>query len=251
LAGRLFYDIGKERHGIAGRLRKGRSRQRKGVSVNVEYTVGVQGWFACAWHAMMARPNAVLRGLSVMLLFSLISLATGYLPGGVAVGYVLQFTVGQMLQAGWYLFCLRLVRDEEVSPAVIFEPFRRFWQVWLVTIIVPLIISAGLIFFIIPGLYLWARYGLGVFAAVDRKIEVSEALEFSSRITEGNRLQVLLLNLIIAAIGVLLVLPGVLGMNSLGMITLLIYVFVMTPVAGTAYAAAYDSLVETSAGEER
>jgi uncharacterized membrane protein len=199
---------------------------------------------------MMARPNAVLRGLSVMLLLALVSLAAGYIPGGVVVGYVIQLTIGQVLQAGWYLFCLRLVRDEEVSPAVIFEPFRRFWRIWLVTIVVPLIISAGLIFFIIPGLYLWARYGLGVFAAVDRDLEIGDALEFSSRITAGNRLQVLLLNLMIAAIGMLLVLPGMLGMNSIGVMTLLVYVFVMTPLAGTAYAAAYDSLVETGAGEE-
>lgn len=218
--------------------------------MSVEYTVGVQGWFTCAWHAMMARPNAVLRGLSVMLLLALVSLAAGYIPGGVVVGYVIQLTIGQVLQAGWYLFCLRLVRDEEVSPAVIFEPFRRFWRIWLVTIVVPLIISAGLIFFIIPGLYLWARYGLGVFAAVDRDLEIGDALEFSSRITAGNRLQVLLLNLMIAAIGMLLVLPGMLGMNSIGVMTLLVYVFVMTPLAGTAYAAAYDSLVETGAGEE-
>ena len=215
-----------------------------------EYTVGVQGWFSCAWQAMMARPNIVMRGLAVMLFFALISLGLGMLPGGIYIGYILQFTVGQVLQAGWYLFCLKLVRDEEVSPAVIFEPFRRFWQVWLVAIVVPLLTALGLMLFVIPGLYFWSRFGLAVFAAVDRRLDVNEALEFSSRITEGNRLQILLLHLMLAVVGVLLVLPSVLEMNNLGMITLLAYVFIMTPLSGTAYAAAYDSLVETKTGVE-
>ncbi len=215
-----------------------------------EYTVGVQGWFSCAWHAMMARPNVVLRGLAVMLLFALVSLGLGMLPGGAYIGYIVQFMVGQVLQAGWYLFCLRLVREEEVSPAVIFEPFKRFWQVWRVAIVVPLLTALGLLLFVIPGLYFWARFGMAIFAAVDRRLNVNEALEFSSRITEGNRLQILLLHLMIAAIGIVLVMPSVLEMNNLGMITLLAYVFIMTPLAGTAYAAAYDSLVETKAAEE-
>lgn len=218
--------------------------------MNKEYTVGVQGWFSCAWHAMMARPNVVLRGLAVMLLFALVSLGLGMLPGGVYIGYIVQFTVGQVLQAGWYLFCLRLVREEEVSPAVIFEPFGRFWQVWRVAIVVPLLTALGLLLFVIPGLYFWARFGMAIFAAVDRKLDVTEAFEFSSRITEGNRLQILLLHLTIAAIGILLVMPNVMEMDNLGMISLLAYVFIMTPLAGTAYAAAYDSLVETKAVEE-
>ena len=219
-------------------------------TVSGEYTVGVQGWFSCAWHAMMARPNVVLRGLAVMLLFALVSLGLGMLPGGAYIGYIVQFMVGQVLQAGWYLFCLRLVREEEVSPAVIFEPFKRFWQVWRVAIVVPLLTALGLLLFVIPGLYFWARFGMAIFAAVDRRLDVNEALEFSSRITEGNRLQILLLHLMIAAIGIVLVMPSVLEMNNLGMITLLAYVFIMTPLAGTAYAAAYDSLVETKAVEE-
>lgn len=218
--------------------------------MNVEYTVGVEGWFACAWHVIKTRPNLILRGLSVMLLFSLLGIGLGMMPGGSALVLILQITVGQVLQAGWYLFCLRLVRDEDVSPAVMFEPFRRFGQVWLVTIIIPLIIATGLLFFIVPGLYLWARFGMGIFAAVDRKLNLDEALNFSTRITEGSRLQILLLHLIMAGLGILLVIPSVFEMGNLGVITFLVYLFFLTPLFGTAYAAAYESLVETRVEED-
>jgi hypothetical protein len=39
-------------------------------------------------------------------------------------------------------------------------------------------------------------------------------------------------------------------MGNLGAITFLVYLFFLTPLSGIAYAAAYDSLVETKAGEE-
>lgn len=214
-----------------------------------EYTVGVEGWIACAWQVIRTRPSAVMRGLAIMVLFSLLGIGLGMMPGGNTMVLILQITVGQVLQAGWYLFCLRLVRDENASPAVMFEPFSRFGQVWIVAMAIPLLVTVGLLCLILPGLYLWARYGMGIFAAVDRKLSLGEALDFSSRITEGNRLQILLLHLIMAVLSLLLVIPSILDMGNLGVITFLFYIFVMTPLTGLSYAAAYDSLVETKAGE--
>ena len=216
-----------------------------------EYTVGVPGWFACAGHILKTRPNIVMRGLAIMLLFSLVSVVLGLLPGGSYIALTVQLTIGFVLQAGWNLFCLKLVRDEDASPMVIFEPFRRFSQTWLLSILLTLLTLVGMFLFIIPGLYVLARYGMGIFALVDRKLEVVQSLEFSSMITEGNRLQILLLHLIIGAMSMIFLVPSMLGQEgNMGMLMLLIYQFVMIPLAGTAYAAAYDSLVETKAGEE-
>jgi uncharacterized membrane protein len=191
-----------------------------------------------------------MRGLAIMVLFSLLGMGLGMAPGGSTMVLILQLSVGQVLQAGWYLFCLRLVRDEDASPAVMFEPFGRFLQVWAVTMAVPLLVMVGLLCLIVPGLYLWARYGMGIFAAVDRRLNLAEALDFSSRITEGNRLQILLLHLIMAVVSLLLVIPTALEMGTLGMVAFLAYIFVMTPLTGMSYAAAYDSLVETRTEEE-
>jgi len=192
-----------------------------------------------------------MRGLAIMLLFSLVGVGLGLLPGGYYVALAVQLTIGLVLQAGWNLFCLKLVRDEDVSPMVIFEPFRRFSQTWLISILISLMTAAGMFLFIIPGLYVLARFGMGVFALVDRRLNVSEALDFSSMITEGNRLQILLLHLIIGGLSMIFLVPSLLEPEgNMGMFMLLIYQFIMIPFAGTAYAAAYDSLVETKAGEE-
>jgi hypothetical protein len=187
----------------------------------------------------------VLRGLSVLILFSLIGMGLRLLPGGDTLTVLFQLFIGIVLQAGWFLFCLRVVRDGRPGPAVLFEPFNRFGQVWLVSIVSAMMIILGLFLLIIPGLYLWSRFGMGIFASVDRKLDFIEALGFSSKITEGHRLQILLLYLLLGAVGVLLMIPGILEMEPLGMISLLVYMFIVSPLSAMAYASAYDSLVET------
>ena len=225
--------------------------KERSFSVSGEYTVGVQGWFSCALHVLKTRPNIVLRGVAVMLLFSLVIIGAGYLPGGDYLGLVVQLTVGLVLQAGWNLFCLKLVRDEDVSPIVIFEPFMRFGRAWLVSILIALMTAAGFFLFIIPGFYVLARFGMGVFAFVDRDLKVDEALNFSSMITEGSRMQIVLFHLIIGSLSLIFLVPILIAPEGdLNTALLLAYQFIMIPLAGTATAAAYDSLVETRAGEE-
>ena len=126
--------------------------KERSFPVSGEYTVGVPGWFACALHVLKTRPNIVLRGVAVMLLFSLVIIGVGYLPGGDYLAPAIQFTVGLVLQAGWNLFCLKLIRDEDVSPIVILEPFKRFGEAWLVSVLIILMTSLGLFFFIIERL---------------------------------------------------------------------------------------------------
>ena len=105
-----------------GRRAVARRQEARSSSVSDEYTVGIPGWFSCAWNTLKARPNLVLRGLAVMIAFSLIVLGLGWIPGGYYVAIFIQLTIGLVLQAGWNLFCLRLVREEDPSPSVILEP---------------------------------------------------------------------------------------------------------------------------------
>ena len=63
-----------------------------------EYTVGVEGWLACAWHVIKTRPNVILRGLAIMLLFALLGIGLGMMPGGNSLVLILQITVGQAMR---------------------------------------------------------------------------------------------------------------------------------------------------------
>jgi hypothetical protein len=108
-------------------------------------------------------------------------------------------------------------------------------------------VAAGLFLFVLPGLYLAARFGFGVFAAVDRGLPWPDALKTSSAATEGHRSQMLILYGIMAGLYGLSVLPYLYGRGGLGALTVTIYSFAVTPLLGAAYAAAWDSL---SSGRE-
>ncbi len=215
-----------------------------------EYTVDVSGWFACAWYVMRTRVNMLLRGVAVKLLFFLLMGGIGRLSGGNALTIILLISVGLVLEVGWLLYCLRLVRGEEVSLTVMFEPFSRFGQVWFTYILIQIMIVAGLFLLIIPGLYLIARFGMGILTVADRKLPIEQTLEFTSRITKGHRLQILLLHLITGILSITVLLSGQLYGGNIEAITFLVYQFVLAPLLGTVFAAAYDSLVETRVEEE-
>lgn len=213
-----------------------------------QYTIGVDGWFVCAWHAVRTRTGVVLQGVAVLLLYVVLLSAVASLPGGEYVVIAVQLSAGLVLSAGWLLFCLRLVRGEEVSPAVMFEPFRSFGRIWGVSITLSLLVAAGLFLFVLPGLYLAARFGLVILAAVDRGLSGTEALGTASRVSEGRRLQLLVLYGIMAGLYGLSAIPYLYGMGGLGMVTVTVYNFAVTPLLGAAHAAAWDSLL--GAGEE-
>jgi uncharacterized membrane protein len=191
--------------------------------------------------------SLVLQGVAVLLLYFVALSAVAMLPGGEYIVIVVQLSAGLVFSAGWLLFCLRLVRGEPVTPAAMFEPFRNFGRIWAVSIAVSVLVAAGLFLFVIPGLYLASRFGLGVFAALDRGLSWPGALGASSAVTEGHRLQVLVLYGIMAGLYGLSVLPYIYGMGGLGAVTITVYNFAVTPVLGAAYAAAWDSL--SGAGE--
>jgi len=213
-----------------------------------QYPINVDGWFASGWHTFRKRAGTLFSGVAVLFLYFILLTGAGSLPGGDAVVILLQLTVGLALSAGWLLFCLRLVRGEETGASDMFEPFRRFGAVWGVSIWVSLLVAGGLFLFVIPGVYLMLRYGLAVFACVDGKLSPGESMRLSSDITSGHRWQLLVLYGIMIGLYGLSVFPYIVDLGGLGALTVPVYNFILTPLLGTAYASAYDSLVST--GEE-
>lgn len=87
-----------------------------------------------------------------------------------------------------------------------------FWRYLGASILFSIGIGIGLILLIVPGIYLMLRYGYYAAAMVDRDEGLMESFETSSRITEGQRLNLLLLGLALLAINVLGLIPFGLGL---------------------------------------
>ena len=216
----------------------------EGNNRSIAYPVSVDGWFSSGLNLFRTRGRVLISGMAVIIVYSLFLLLIGYLPGGEAVGIIIQLTFGLVLTAGWLNFCLRLVRGEEgLTARDIFRPFSDFQSVWLLSVTLSLIIAFGTFLFIIPGIYAIIRLGMSIFIVVDRKTKLSDTFRFSAMITSGHEGKLLIYYGILVGLYGLAVFPYLIDMATLGAVTSAVFNFVITPVLGVTYASAYDSLL--------
>ncbi len=117
-------------------------------------------------------------------------------PGIAVLLAILAFTVGTMLYLGYYYYVLKLVRGER--PGIVDDllyPFRRPLAVIGVTLLYALAVIFGLVFLIVPGIVLAAKFYFADIALLDRRLGVVEAMSESSEITRGHKLSLFLLML--------------------------------------------------------
>ncbi len=151
---------------------------------------------------------------------------------GVFVG-----VVGQLLvKMGTISFTLKA---HDAPEAARFEDLwapEKFWSYLIASLLVGLIVVAGIILLIVPGI-IWAlRFMFVPYLIIDRKLDVSAALRESSRITLGHKWQLLGL---VVVLGLL---------NILGLLALIVGLLVTVPVTMLAVVHAYRTL-EHSASE--
>jgi len=151
---------------------------------------------------------------------------------GVFVGIV-----GQMfVKMGTISFTLKAHDAPEGSKLNDLWAPEMFWSYLIASILVGLIVVAGIILLIVPGI-IWAlRYMFVPYLVIDRKLGVMAALRESSRITLGHKWQLLGL---VVVLGLL---------NILGLLALVVGLLVTVPVTMLAVAHAYRTL-EHSASE--
>lgn len=122
---------------------------------------------------------------------------------------------------GLYNSCLMIIAG--IKPGL--DQLYQNWGLvlsWIVAgFLLAIMIVVGLILLIVPGLYVWARFGFFPFFILDKKMGPIEALQAASQATEGIRWQVFLLFLTCLALDILgLLLLGV-GLLITAPITLL------------------------------
>ncbi len=208
-----------------------------------QYPVSVDGWFSCGWDILKERTGDLYRGVAVLAAYQGVLFLINLLPGGIFITLVIQLTAGLVISVGWMNYCLRIVRSERVEPLSILDSLNRFRDAWAVSVLLSLMVSVGLIFLVIPGIYLMVRFGFSLFAVIDRDLPVSGSFGFSERIIRGNVLQLAVFYLI--AMGSFYI-TALLFLNisgSAGLIMMVLYHLAVTPFISLAFASAYDSVV--------
>lgn len=147
----------------------------------------------------------------------------------VLVVQVISFLVSVLLALGVTRVVLKVTAGQEPEVGDLFQT-EHYGPFLGASILFWIMVSVGLVFFIVPGIILLTIFFFYSFAIVDRGDGVMDSLSRSSEITRGQRGSVFLLGL------------ACFGINLLGVIVCLVGLLVTYPVTFVAAAYAYRTL---------
>jgi len=211
-------------------------------------------WLSKGWSTYKRSMNQLIGASIILSAFSLVVGLPALVPGGILITVVGQLVIAPALIVGWCFLCLRLVRGVDTKTSVVFAGFSNFGAAWVTFFLFFLIVLGGFLLLVIPGIIWVLKYGLCLFAVMDKKLTASKAIQLSGRITKGHKGKLFGIYLISSLLSILM-LPFSFGLQSTflgqdigstlivaGFVPYLVGVFVITPWIGASFAAAYDSL---------
>lgn len=164
------------------------------------------------------------------------------LEEGVFLPFILAFIFQILLSlvaGAWYMDRVLSIRKGEytgLNPKNVLPKILPFVGL---AVLIQLIVMAGFILLIIPGIYLALRYSQSMFALLEGR-GIREAMKYSAEITKGSKLKILVVYFIFAFLSVALAFVGAFAgsfityfLALLGWSTLasIIFTFLMLPIS--------------------
>ena len=97
---------------------------------------------------------------------------------------------------------LKAARGDKLEIKDMFEAFKNYWNAVLANVLVGAIVVVGLVLLIIPGIIFACKLAFTPYLVVDRKMEVTEAVRESWRMTDGHAWTVFLIGLLAIPIAI-------------------------------------------------
>lgn len=116
------------------------------------------------------------------------------------VGFVLLILVSAWIQSGWILYLLKIARGEPTAYSDIFHGGPYMLRLFAAGLLMTLAVLLGYLLCIVPGVILGLMFGQFMWLIVDRNAGAMESLGLSRQLTEGNKLNIFLLTLIVFGI---------------------------------------------------
>jgi uncharacterized membrane protein len=131
---------------------------------------------------------------------------------------------------------LRFVDGNKGEIVDLFSTFALIPGYLVACIVVGAIVMIGLVFLIVPGIYLGVRFYMFPWVIVDKGVGPFEAMRRSWAMTNGSVWNLFLLGILLA------------GVNILGVVAILIGLLVTIPLSVVAVGYVYRRLEEAAAG---
>ena len=164
----------------------------------------------------------VKENLEISIFTTLLMLIVGVVSGGnkglfKSILGILATIFLLVIRIGYNKIFLRISDGEKPKFNDIFKEYSLFWKFLGVSILMPIVVFAGLILLIVPGIIWAVRFSLAPLILVDTKIGPIASMKESWAITRGNFWKMLgfwiviglinLLGLLIIGVGLLITFP--------------------------------------------
>lgn len=90
-----------------------------------------------------------------------------------------------MLMVGWTKFALDLQEDKTISLRYLFQYYYLVPRVFVANLIVGIATVLGLMFFIIPGIFIYERLRFARYFIIDKNLSIVKSVQASWSLTEG------------------------------------------------------------------
>jgi uncharacterized membrane protein len=165
--------------------------------------------------------------------------------------FSLGIVFGTFVAMGWTAFYLAAHDNPDTVELSALWPPRPFWKYLGTYLLVLVVVLAGILLLIVPGMILALMFMFAPVIVIDRELRPIAAMKESHRITRGHKWRLLGLVLVLAPISLLwLAFDQVLGapapFNLLGALVILAGLLVLWPVAALAVTRVYRVLSGTA-----
>ncbi|HVE82394.1 MAG TPA: DUF975 family protein [Myxococcales bacterium] len=168
-----------------------------------------------------------------------IARATGPLkPAFLALVSVAARVAQIWLQLVFIHAALKVVDGQKISTGELSRPAPDFLGFLLASVLYGLVVCAGLMLLVVPGIIWAVRYGAYGYALVNEHLDPVEALKRSAKLTEGVRWELFVFGL------------ALIGVNIIGAMALGVGLVATVPVTAIAAARVYRQLVARAATKE-
>ena len=186
------------------------------MKANIWFFVGV---LVVAW-AIMGIPYAIANALQRSF-------------GAIAfLFHIVAWVAGMIVSIGMITIALKFLDDQGPVFDDLFSFKPHFWRYLGASILTGLVIWAGFILLVIPGIYWSIKFQFYGYFVIDQNCDPIESMRRSSRITQDVKWRLFGFGVVVAII------------NMIGALCLLVGLFVTIPVTLLAYSSVYRKLLE-------
>lgn len=187
----------------------------------------VKSLFSRAWETFKEHLWPV---VGVFVIYSLLTSMGSMWGDDVGLGELLVFIISGPITAGTYMYALRLIRGGESEIGEMLRGFQVFGKAFVVFTLYSVMVIVGLIFLIVPGVFVAVALMPAMFLVLDDDLGAIETLQKAYEMTAGHRRRIFI------------VLLAIVGLNLLGLVALLIGVIFTGALSLLIAAALYDEL---------